>query len=148
MTESDDPEFIPVAHELAESVFDTRDPSDPRFCGYRWWMNLLHRDGWMWALIDGTVPGREDYWGDYSQAAAYLDGFSPRSELGRTERDDVLSMRFLRLPDDQVSGDEGAFVKKGGIVEGRVINLVRCSDATWRVWSLGPLDLAEIPEIP
>jgi hypothetical protein len=44
------------------------------------------------------APGPEDLWGDYSTAAAYLDGWDLASEIERTKRDDVCRMRFVQLP--------------------------------------------------
>jgi hypothetical protein len=148
MTDTTGPEFIPVDHELAVSVFETYDEGDPRFCAYRWWVNLLHRNRWMWALVAGTVPGREDYWGDYTAAAAYLDGWSLGSEVHATDRDDVRRLHFVELTGDQVPATDSAFISKAGEATVRFMNLVRCSDGTWRAWSLGPLDLDEIRGVP
>lgn len=90
-------------------------------------------------LVSGTAPGREGYWGDYSDAAAYLADGNMTSEPETTSRDDVVFMKLL--PGDY---DTALEVIRSGPTTVRRLTMYRCPDGVWRAWSVGMADLDEV----
>jgi predicted nucleic acid-binding protein len=110
------------------------DPTDPREAGYGWFVAICNLPEYRTAFDNLCVD--PSVWRNPQAIADELENYGFASGVDRAidAPDDIAFMRFINYVGSVATVFEGGTVK-GPLL---VLTLLRCEDALWRVFSLGP----------